>query len=58
MVLLFNEGLTVGREWDLNTGFPDADLMLLTATLNFFLVFGGGAEGCGFSCQLCWRVGG
>lgn len=45
MVVLFNQGLTVGKEWNSNAGFPDANLMLLTATLNSFLVLDGGAEG-------------
>lgn len=45
MVVLFNQGLTVGKEWNSNGGFSDTNLMFLTAILNSCLVLDGGAEG-------------
>lgn len=45
MVVLLNQGLTVGKEWNSNAGFSDANLMLLTAILNSCLVLNGGAAG-------------
>lgn len=60
MVVLLNQGLMVGKEWNSNAGFSDANLMLLTAILNSCLVLDGGVQDCGlwFLLSALWRVGG